>query len=291
MTPRSENSAEKSSGGSGAIPLVLVAAGAVAALLVAERVSPLRERREDELPHTARNLSIVAITAVVTSLVERIILRPVQSLVERKRLGLLQRTSLSDRTRILLGALLLDYTLWWWHWMNHKVPFLWRFHLVHHVDHDLDASTALRFHFGEMALSVPYRAAQVLLFGIDRRTLDLWQRTLIASILFHHSNTRLPAAADDALARVLVTPRMHGIHHSDWLAETDSNWSSILSWWDWLHGTMRIDISQTRIRIGVPAWQHPDDVTLPRLVGIPFGEQRSDWVDDDGTPRISRAPG
>lgn len=274
--------------GSGAAVLILTGVAAVLGLLIAERVRPLRRRRESELPHTARNLAIVAITAVTTSLVEAKVLQPVQRLVERRRVGLLQWTRLSAVQRRVLGFLLLDYTLWWWHWMNHKLPILWRFHVVHHVDLDLDASTALRFHFGEMALSVPYRAAQVLLFGIDRETLQIWQRTLIVSILFHHSNTRLPGAVDAALTRMIVTPRMHGIHHSDWRDETDSNWSSILSCWDWLHGTMRLDIEQDEIRIGVPAWQDPADVTLGSLLAMPFHEQRNDWLDEEGAPRISR---
>ena len=70
-----------------------------------------------------------------------------------------------EAVRVVAAILLLDYTLWWWHWLSHRVPFLWRFHLVHHVDRDLDASTAFRFHFGEHALSVFYRMAQVVIIG------------------------------------------------------------------------------------------------------------------------------
>ena len=67
---------------------------------------------------------------------------------------------------MVLEILFLDYTLWIWHWLNHKVPFLWRFHLVHHIDRDLDASTALRFHFGEMTLSIGFRLVQVAILGL-----------------------------------------------------------------------------------------------------------------------------
>ena len=94
--------------------------------------------------------------------------------------------------RGIASILLLDYTLYIWHVLTHRVPFLWRFHLPHHVDLDLDASTALRFHFGEMMLAVPYRLLQVTLFGIDYRTYSIWQTFLFACILFHHSNLRLP---------------------------------------------------------------------------------------------------
>ena len=173
--------------------------------------------------------------------------------------------------------MLLDYTLWWWHWANHRVPFLWRFHLVHHVDRDLDASTALRFHFGELALSLPVRAAQMAIIGVDSQTLWLWQTILFASILFHHGNLRLPVRLERVLVRLIVTPRMHGIHHSNRRDETDSNWSSLLSAWDYLHRTMRLDVAQPEITIGVPAYSDPSDVTLGKMLLLPFRRQRRDW--------------
>ena len=108
----------------------------------------------------------------------------------------------------------MDYTLYVWHILTHRVPLLWRFHAVHHVDLDLDASTALRFHFGELAVSVPYRAAQIALLGVDAEALSYWQMFLSLSVLFHHSNVRLPREFESVLSWFVVTPRMHGIHHS-----------------------------------------------------------------------------
>jgi len=89
---------------------------------------------------------------------------------------------------------------------------LWRFHAVHHVDLDLDASTALRFHFGELAVSVPYRAAQVVLLGVDLKR-SVTGRCFFAINSVHHSNVRLGRRMESALSWFLVTPRMHGIHH------------------------------------------------------------------------------
>jgi sterol desaturase/sphingolipid hydroxylase (fatty acid hydroxylase superfamily) len=96
----------------------------------------------------------------------------------------------------------------------HRVPFLWRFHLPHHVDLDLDASTALRFHAGELVISTGWRIGQVALIGVSPLSLSAWQTFVMLSVLFHHSNLRLPIAFERELNRVLVTPRMHGIHHS-----------------------------------------------------------------------------
>jgi sterol desaturase/sphingolipid hydroxylase (fatty acid hydroxylase superfamily) len=186
---------------------------------------------------------------------------------------------------VALAVVLLDYTLWHWHRWTHRVPFLWRFHLVHHVDRDLDASTALRFHFGEMALSVPYRVLQVLAIGADAFSLSLWQALLLPAILFQHSNLRLPLALERVLVRVVVTPRMHGIHHSNVQSETDSNWSSLLSAWDYLHGTALLGVPQQAVQIGVPAYARPEAVTLGRILALPFRRQGADWVGPDGAVR------
>jgi sterol desaturase/sphingolipid hydroxylase (fatty acid hydroxylase superfamily) len=189
---------------------------------------------------------------------------------------------------VALAVLFLDYTLWWWHWANHVVPFLWRFHLVHHVDRDLDASTALRFHFGELALSVGWRALQITVIGAEPYAVWLWQTILFASILFHHSNVRLPIGWERWMVRLVVTPRMHGIHHSDRREETDSNWSSILSVWDLLHRTLVLDVPQHEVTIGVAAYAREEDVTLGRILALPFRPRLDDWRRPDGTPSIAR---
>jgi sterol desaturase/sphingolipid hydroxylase (fatty acid hydroxylase superfamily) len=265
-------------------------AGAFLAIFIAETRRPLRRQRESRTRRTARNFAMAGLTAAAMSVVQAPLVGPLIRRVERERLGLLPRLKLGTAARTIVGVLLLDYTLWWWHWLNHRVPFFWRFHLVHHVDRDMDASTAIRFHFGEMSLSVLYRMAQVRLLGIDRRTLSAWQLLLMVSIFFHHSNLRLSPGQERLLVKFLVTPRMHGIHHSDYLRETDSNWSSLFSWWDYLHDTMRLDIPQQAISIGVPAYQDETGVTLPRLITLPLRQQGSDWIDADGVERIERGP-
>lgn len=266
----------------------LIVGGAAALILFAETKRPLRRRRESRLQRIGRNLTVAGLTAAVTSALQVPILLPVARRVEKRRLGLLHQLPVPRSLRILAGVLLLDYTLWWWHWLSHRVPYLWRFHLVHHVDRDLDASTAARFHFGELALSVFFRTAQTRLLGVDRLTMSIWNTMLMVSIFFHHSNLELSPEMDRLVSRFIVTPRMHGIHHSDYEAETNSNWSSLLSWWDFLHGTFREDVPQQSIEIGVPAYQHPQDVTLGKITVLPFMEQRDDWRDDAGNYRLDR---
>ena len=151
---------------------------------------------------------------------------------------------------------------------------------MHHVDLDLDAATGARFHFGEMTLSVLFRWIQLRLLRPDRIALSAWQTALLASIFFHHSNLRLPERAERMIAFVLVTPRMHGIHHSTVHGETNSNFASLLTWWDLLHGRFRFDVPQERITIGVPAYQQIEDVTLPKIVALPLRDTSRDWLLD-----------
>jgi sterol desaturase/sphingolipid hydroxylase (fatty acid hydroxylase superfamily) len=108
--------------------------------------------------------------------------------------------------------------------------------------------------------------------------LSVWQTGLILSVLFHHSNVRLPIAVERKLNRLFVTPRMHGIHHSTVKEETNSNWSSGLTIWDWLHGTLRLNVPQDKITIGVPAYRDPREVELKDVLKIPFVEQRQTWI-------------
>jgi sterol desaturase/sphingolipid hydroxylase (fatty acid hydroxylase superfamily) len=247
-----------------------VAAGV---LFVFERLHPLRTRKEPGPARVGRNVAIGLLAAATTAASELPIVAPAQRLAERRRLGLLRWMPLRRLPRVLrvvLGFVLLDYTLYLWHWLNHRVPGLWRFHAVHHVDLDLDSTTGLRFHFGELALAAGFRAAQVLLLGVDRDTLSAWQQALLLSVVFHHSNLELPIEAERALQYMFVTPRMHGIHHSAKGEEMNTNYSSLLSWWDRVHGSLRLDVPQRGVTIGVAGFSEPEQVTLGRSLSLPF---------------------
>jgi sterol desaturase/sphingolipid hydroxylase (fatty acid hydroxylase superfamily) len=227
----------------------LLIAGTAAILAVAESRRPLRRRVEDRGERAIRNLALGAASALVSIVLQKVVVTPLQ----QRRTGILQRLDLPPLVRRVAAVLLLDYTLWWWHRANHEVPLLWHFHALHHEDRDLDVTTALRFHAGEMALAALFRAAQVGLMGADEDDVAAWQQLLLPSILFHHSNVRLPERLDTLLARFLfVTPRMHGIHHADRPELTNSNWASLFTWWDSLHRTLRLDVPQEELTIGSP---------------------------------------
>jgi sterol desaturase/sphingolipid hydroxylase (fatty acid hydroxylase superfamily) len=253
-------------------PLVV---GATFVVLTAlERRVPLRRTREAKWRHVSRNMVFAGAAAATVNLLERPVVEPLARMVQRRRYGVLYVCRLPPPLHLILAVVLLDYTLYVWHVLTHRVPWLWRFHLVHHVDRDLDASTALRFHAGELALSIPWRAMQIAAIGVPPDALRIWQNIVLLSILFHHSNVELPMDVERLVARVVVTPRMHGIHHSDVPEETDSNWSSGLTAWDYLHGTLRLDVPQHAITIGVAAYPTPADVSLANSLALPFTAQR-----------------
>lgn len=245
-----------------------------------EQRLPLRETVEPKLRRTTRNLTLSACSLVIGLVMEMLLVIPVANL----NIGLLHLVELPLWAEVAIAVLFLDYTLWWWHWASHNVPLLWRFHLVHHVDRDLDASTALRFHFGEHFFSFFYRSLQIVIIGASLHALWLWQLVLFVSILFHHSNVRLPARAESVLVRFLVTPRMHGIHHSDHRGEAFTNYSSLLAVWDYLHRTICLAVPQREVTIGVPAYAAAAEVTIGRVFWMPFRRQRDDW-DDRVEPR------
>src|SRR5207237_7403541 len=115
-----------------------------------------------------------------------------------------------------------------------------------------------------------WRCAQVVVIGTCPLALSVWQTLLLIEVLFHHSNVELPLACERWLNRLVVTPRMHGIHHSIVEEEVNSNWSSGLTIWDWLHGTMRTRVAQDSIVIGVAGFRNDRDQALRNALLLPF---------------------
>lgn len=243
-------------------------------LLFVERRWPLRHRVDRWL----RRLLINLMVAGPSFLILRLLLIPavvaVATWAEARDVGLLRLFDLPPLAAGIVAILLLDYTMYWWHWLNHRVPLLWRFHHVHHTDLDLDVSTAFRFHFGEMLLSVAARAIQVVLVGASPIAALAYEIVLEASTEFHHSNSRLPLRLERVLSWLIMTPRAHGIHHSIVARETNSNYSNFLMLWDRLHRTLRLNVRQDEIVVGVPDYRDARELGLISLLLMPFRRQR-----------------
>jgi sterol desaturase/sphingolipid hydroxylase (fatty acid hydroxylase superfamily) len=264
---------------------VLIAGTAIVLFALETRQSLRRTRREDRIIRTGRNLAIAGLAGMVMNLIETPLLKRLAHRLEINELGLAHLLPRRyPALRIIAGVVLLDYGLYVWHVLTHKIPFLWRFHLVHHIDLDLDASTAIRFHFGEMLLSIPWRLAQARMAGASPMAVSIWQTCLLMSILFHHSNVRLPIGVERQLRYVIATPRLHGVHHRPEQTCLNSNWSSGLSLWDFIHHTHCWREDEQRAT-GVPDFQRPEQVTLPRCLTIPFTHDLSPEVSHLLPPR------
>src|ERR1043165_7061871 len=105
------------------------------------------------------------------------------------------------------------YWIYWWHRANHELPILWRFHEVHHRDAFLDATSALRFHFGEVVIAAVARAMVIFLLAIPLGSVLIFETLVLVAAIFHHSNARLPEALEQRLARWIITPSLHWVHH------------------------------------------------------------------------------
>jgi sterol desaturase/sphingolipid hydroxylase (fatty acid hydroxylase superfamily) len=267
-----------------------IVGGTFLTLAILERRRPLRRSVEPGLTRPARNLAIAAVGSIAIHFAETPFVTRASAMIERRRWGLVKWLRLPVWMEVVAAVVLMDYTLYLWHILTHRVPALWRFHAVHHIDLDLDASTAIRFHFGELSLSAPWRVAQIVVIGTSPLALSIWQTGLLASILFHHSNVALPPGLERRLSRVLVTPRMHGIHHSTVQGETDSNWSSGLSVWDRLHRTLKLNVPQQDIVVGVPGFQDPDEVALTRMLVLPFAPEMPLTGEEEGDLRSRSEP-
>ena len=247
-----------------------VGAATLIALTVLERRFPLRRPRHRANRRLVVNLALGAIGfAGVTAAYGVVVLAAVDWSADRG-LGLVRWLTLPGWVAAPLIVILLDYTLWIWHWLNHRVGLLWRFHAAHHADLDLDASTALRFHPGELLLSLPFRAVQVVVIGATLWPLFIWEGLLFVFTQFHHSNLRLPERADRALSQVIITPRLHGIHHSRRPAELHTNLGTLLSLWDRLHRVRVTDVAQDSIDIGLPHQADPHALGVTASLAVPF---------------------
>lgn len=251
-------------------------------LSIAESLSPLRRRFVARLRRLSTNLAVGAIGTVALRMLLVPAVLGATTLAQAHNFGLLRALALPAPLEIALGFVLFDYSTYLWHRATHGVPFLWRFHRVHHSDLDLDVSTAFRFHAGELVFSIAVRVAQVTLLGLGPALALAYEIAFEAATEFHHSNWRLPFALERRLHWLLVTPRMHGIHHSIVERETNANWSVVFPWWDRLHGTLRLGIRQEDVTIGLPAHRDEAGLSLGSLLQLPFGAQPADWTLADG---------
>lgn len=234
---------------------------ALVVFLVLDRVFPMA-RVVGGLARVAKNLAL----ALANGFLGWLVVVPLSAFAAQHGLGW-RPLWWSGTAGLVIDLLILDMWIYWWHRGNHVVPFLWRFHQVHHLDQFLDASSALRFHFGEVLASALVRAGVIFLLGVPLATVVIFETVLALAAMFHHSNVKLPRGLERLLSLVIVTPSIHWVHHHALRADTDSNYATVLSLWDRLFGSRSATKRTADMAIGV---EGASDLTLTGLLKRPF---------------------
>jgi sterol desaturase/sphingolipid hydroxylase (fatty acid hydroxylase superfamily) len=248
-------------------------------LLILERIYPLRKATRPFLRRFMINTLLTGQAIIAGGIIVKFVSHDTGQWASAHGIGLLRIIKVPFSVQLIIGFLLLDLTFYYWHRVNHTVPLLWRFHNTHHTDPDLDVTTSLRFHVLEVLYSAVFRVLQILLIGASPVIYFIYEGVFQVITLFHHSNLKLPVKVERVLNKVFVTPRMHGIHHSDVKDEAYSNYSVVFRWWDMLHSSLRLNVPQSEISIGVPAYRAPEDNSLRSVMLMPFQRQRDYWTD------------
>jgi sterol desaturase/sphingolipid hydroxylase (fatty acid hydroxylase superfamily) len=228
---------------------------ALIVIFLLEGVFPHYRGRTARIKHAFPHVATAMLNALLTWSVLSGVTMQTIAWAESRSLGLTHQFAFPSATGTVVVFVLFDIWMFFWHMANHRIGFLWRFHRAHHADIEMDTTTALRFHPGELVLSTFIRMPVVLLLGMSFAQLVLFELVLNLSTLFHHSNLAVPERWDRMLRTVIVTPNMHRVHHSVDLGETNSNFTSLLSVWDRLYRTFRSREDTRTITIGLPRFR------------------------------------
>lgn len=244
-------------------------------IFLLEGVFPHYKKRAHRIKHAIPHILV----ALVNGLLSRLLLAGLTiktiGWAGQFSLGLTHRIPLSAYSKTVIIFILFDIWMYFWHMANHRISFFWLFHRAHHADTDMDTTTALRFHPGELVLSTFIRLPVVIFLGMSFAEVVLFETMLNISTLFHHSNLAIPEKWDRMLRAVIVTPNMHRVHHSVELFETNSNYTSLLSIWDHLLRSFRKREDTRTITIGLPRFREEKWQRLRGFLLTPFvGSER-----------------
>jgi len=203
------------------------------------------------LRHAVRNISIAIINISLFGFWLKTVTTYLCDWAASKQFGLLHFLELGPWVETILALVLIDGLMYFFHRANHSFPLLWRIHRMHHTDLALDVTSASRFHPGEVFLGTVLRSAFIPIIGLHFGHYLLYEIILMPIIMFHHSNVALPEKWDSKLRWLIVTPRMHWVHHSELKNETDSNFASVFSFWDRLNRTFNWRPDPEKIRYGL----------------------------------------
>lgn len=243
-----------------------------AGMAVAEAVLPRRTRAFSRWSRWPSNLAISALNNIVLEILIPLSVISVAIFASHRRLGLLNLLALPHVIALVVAVLLLDLAIYAQHVMFHWIPALWRLHRMHHADLDFDATTGVRFHPGEIVISMLIKMGVVLAIGASAGAVLTFEVLLNATSMFNHGNLAVPDALDRALRWIFVTPDMHRVHHSIVRDETNSNFGFNVPWWDWMMRTYRAQPAAGHIAmtIGLDDFRSREELNLLAMLTQPL---------------------
>ena len=244
--------------------------GILAAVAIWEVASP---RRRLTTSKTIRWFSNIGITILNTLIVRGVFpVIAVNYAANNTGMGLLNQYNLPFPAAVVIGVLAFDLIIYFQHVMFHAVPILWRLHMMHHADLDIDVTTGLRFHPIEVILSMGIKITAVVIIGPPVLAVIIFEILLNGTSMFNHGNIGMPPGVDNSLRLMVVTPDMHRVHHSVVIRETNSNFGFNFPWWDRLFGTYTAQPAAGHgdMTIGLSQFRNQRRLTLPWMLALPF---------------------
>jgi sterol desaturase/sphingolipid hydroxylase (fatty acid hydroxylase superfamily) len=253
---------------------------------LAEILAPRRPLTTSKAGRWFGNLGIVVINTALLRFLLPMTAVSIAVWVQREGWGLLNTVPVPYWFQVAASVVVLDFVIYMQHVMFHAVPTLWRLHMMHHADMDLDVTTGTRFHPIEIFISMGIKFSAVLLLGAPALGVILFEILLNGTAMFNHGNFYIPLGIDRVLRWFVVTPDMHRVHHSVFPYEANSNFGFNLPWWDRLMGTYRAQPSRghKEMTIGLNQFRDPSRLTLLWVLALPFvGKQGTYAINRRGT--------
>lgn len=254
----------------------LILFGGLALFMIIETGLPLFRLKYNRWKHLGLNLFFTFTTILVNFFLAFLLIKSCIWVTENE-FGLLNKILMPFALELILGMMLLDFiSAWFAHWCFHQVKWLWQFHIVHHSDQQVDASTANRHHPGESILRFTFTLIAIWLLGAPIWLIMFYQACSAFLSQFNHSNIKLPLWLDNSLMLIFCTPNMHRVHHHYRQPYSDKNYGNIFSMWDRIFGTY-VKVDNTKLVYGLDTHMNQDEVgSMTELLKVPFKAYRSE---------------
>jgi sterol desaturase/sphingolipid hydroxylase (fatty acid hydroxylase superfamily) len=253
----------------------LLLVGGITFFWIVENAAPLYQFKYNKWNHAGTNIFFTITTILINFLLAFIFVKA-SDLTQNEQFGILNwLPTMPLWLEAVVGLLLLDLIgAYFVHWTEHRVKWMWRFHLIHHTDTHLDTTSANRHHPGESVFRFLFTTLAIVIAGAPMWLVFMYQFFSILLSQFNHANIALPKWLDNTLGYVIITPDIHHVHHHYVLPYTDSNFGNIFSVWDRLFGTFRM-IDKDKLIYGIDTYMDPNEnAHLIPLIKIPFQEYR-----------------